>query len=450
MGSDQIQKFDPFAMPLPSADDEERFVLATVCQHGTKVPEYMAMLKSEHFNSVRNQEFWDVMRELFEADVQISMETVGAKIVQTRGSLDSVGGAESLLALAEVMPDVEVKHWVKPILEAFARRRLMLKLNEAMIRLSNRVEPAAMICQEVEEEARTCATISEASEGLATFESVVRGAGGMDAFLSNDAGDIVPYPWEGLNHMTNGGMKPGQVIVVAGPSGRGKTALAVNIAYGACRMGRPIMYSLEMDKADIYRRLLALASRVDSFHFRNPDASERHRIGVGSRRLLEEIMFVEDEDCYTVSAMRAMTKKTMSVEPVSMVLIDYAQLIEGKRGTSETREQEISKIMRGLKKMARQLHVPVVVLSQILEDAGAGNREPELKDLRESRSIGHTADLAMFLHFTRAYDMSQGVPTGDMDLIIRKQRNGPTGRVALTFHAPTGRFYELEHTRGSE
>lgn len=450
MANPNSAPFNAYAQLLPSDEDAERFAISSALRFEYRMREYAVLLQTEHFSSSRHKIIWDIMREMHDADLPVTLESLLVELNKKPQGYEQVGGIGYLIdSFQGEAVDVKAEIWAKPILETYARRRLILKCNEVMIRLGDRSDSPASICQEIEDEARTCATVGETSMGFATFTDVVRECGGMDAFLSRGAGDAVSYPWYALNLMTNGGMRPGQVIVIAGPSGMGKTTLALNIAFSAAasESGAPIIFSLEMDKVELESKLLSLAARVDSYHFRNPDEAERNRIRDGSRVLANMPIFIDDEECMTIPSMTAKVKKKMAVEPISMVLIDYVQLVEGKRNGGETREQEISKIMRSIKRMAKKLKVPVVVLSQINEDTGAGNREPELKDLRESRSIGHTANLAAFLWFTRRYDMANGIPTGELDLIIRKQRGGPEGRIHLVFHAPTGRFYEPERVR---
>lgn len=184
---------------------------------------------------------------------------------------------------------------------------------------------------------------------------------------------------------------------------------------------------------------------MDTYRFRRLDDSERQRVRDAREFFSNNKILVDDEDCASLQSIFAKVKKVISVEPVSLVMIDYVQLVEGRRSAGENREQEISKIMRGAKRMARKLKVPVLLLSQITDIQDG--KEPELQNLRESRSIGHTANMVAFLQFTRKYDMRAGVETGDLDLIIAKQRGGPEGRVKLLFHAPTGSFYEPDGGR---
>ena len=434
---------------LPSDMSSERYVIQASLRFERRTREYMALLEPEHFFLEAHRRIWATMRGLYESEAPVNATSLIAALEAAKATAD-VGGLGFLADLmGESVPDAgTAEHWGMPILETYGRRRMILRCNEAMIRLGDRAESPALIAQEIEDEARICAMLGAPSTGFADFAAAIAECGGFDKFLSRGGSDgrEIAYPWQTMNALTNGGMRAGQMIVIAGPSGRGKTALALNIAFhaGRCGLGVPLIFSLEMDKHEINGRLLSLASGVDSFRFRNPSAEEMQRIRTGRQVLTDNPIMIDDEDSTTIGAIRTKAKKIAGQRQISMILVDYIQLVESNREKGELREQEIARTSRGLKNLGKKLKCPVVALSQINEDAGAGTREPELRDLRESRSIGHNANLVAFLHFKRRYDLASGIPTGDLDLILRKQRGGPEGRVALTFHAPTGRFYETE------
>lgn len=431
---------------LPSDPQCELAVIACCIRYPRRRSEYLSLLGPDVFVTEANRILFRRIAEIAESSEAIDTTVLWARLMEHNEGA-SVGG---LSYLSEIMTatavDWDVNHYAKPLLDAYARRRLILKCNEAMIRLAERSEPTTSVAAELEDESRTCAIIGDPQTGFSDLEDSIRDAGGFDAFLKRTAGDAIRYPWSGLNRMTNGGMKPGQLIVIAGPTGQGKTALALNIAADAaqCGMGVPLVFSLEMERDEINERLLALTSGVDSYLFKRLDAEQRPRVSAARQKLKENRVLIDDEDSVTISSIRSRVKRHMGRESICMVLVDYIQLVEGGKDRGETREQEIARVTRGLKRMAMQLKIPVVALSQINEDAGANTRPAELRDLRESRSIGHNANLVAFLHFTRPYDVAAGVLTGDLDLLIRKQRGGPKGIVPLRFHAPTGAFYEIE------
>src|SRR6185437_7564311 len=273
-----------------------------------------------------------------------------------------------------------------------------------------RKDPVAEIGHSIEEECRNSVALTEASSGFKDFEDMIRECGGFSAFLSRGKGDAISYPWPSLTLMTNGGMRPSQLITIAGQSGKGKTALLLNIMLRAAQMDRgiPLLFSLEMDKLEIGDRMLALASGVDTFHFKNPTPEEIAMMRTGRQRLKDYSYLVDDEDAASMAQIYSRTKQIAMKHPVSMVAIDTIQLVEGRRGVKENREQELATISRQMKRMAMKLDMPVVALSQI-NDLEFG-KEPELKNLRESRAIGHNSNVVMFLHYTRPYNVAAGVP----------------------------------------
>ena len=151
-------------------------------------------------------------------------------------------------------------------------------------------------------------------------------------------------------------------------------------------------------------------------------------------------IFINDRT-FTVSAMAAGLRRLTAKQKLDYVMVDYIQLASGV-GRFNGRADEVASITRGLKRLASELHVPVIALSQFNRESAKGAREPQLHDLRESGSIEQDATLVLMIHFVRMYDVNAGIKTGDVKLLVRKQRNGPTGWIPMTFHAPSGRFYE--------
>lgn len=442
-----MPEFDPFLKGLPSDELAERFLIATSIQSEEQLKAAILNVRPEHMSLNAHRIIWQWVCSAYDAGSIVSPDTLMVHFSSGTGSsdLDAIGGFTYMsefvtgFNFAPAIPDYTAK-----ILDTYARRCLMLKCNDALIRLSNRNEPIEGISQEIEEQARASAAIGKQSSGFKNFEDMIRESGGFETFLRRGKGDALSYPWPALNRITKGGMRPGQSIVIAGPSGKGKTALALNIIFRTiyAGLGVPLLFSLEMPADEIGSRMLALSSGVDSYRFDRLDENERDMIRTGRDILTENQYLVDDEDCATMAAIRSKTKAMIARTPVPLVVIDTIQLVEGRKGVKESREQEIATITRSMKRMAMQLKVPVIGLSQ-LNDVEDG-KEPSIKNMRDSRTIWHNANIVMFLHFTRPYDMQNGMPVGEMDLILAKHRGGAEGRLKLDFHAPTGRFYERD------
>lgn len=440
------QAFDPLGHELPSDVESEKALIGSSISHEARLREAVVRVRPEHMSTDANRIVWSWVCDSFDAGEPVSGGHLTSYFSTGPGkvNLSALGGLTYLSGFYHGI-DMAVDRWASYILETYARRQMISKCHESMLRLYSRQEPIAEISHSIEEECRNSIALTEPSSGFKNFEDMIRECGGINAFLSRGKGDSLSYPWPSLNRMTKGGMKPKQLITIAGQSGKGKTALVLNIMLRASQMGRgiPLLFSLEMDMDEIGERMLALASGVDTYRFDSPTNEERELIRKGRQRLTDHTYLVDDEDAANMTQIYSRTKQECMKNVISMVVIDTIQLVEGgRKGVRENREQELATISRQMKRMAMKLDLPVIALSQI-NDLDFG-KEPELKNLRESRAIGHNSNIVMFLHFTRAYNMAAGVPTGDLDLILAKHRGGPEGRVKLEFHAPTGSFYERE------
>jgi replicative DNA helicase len=249
-----------------------------------------------------------------------------------------------------------------------------------------------------------------------------------------------------MNRLTAGGMRAGNLIVIAGPPGGGKTAMALNIAHHAAGRGHGVaIFSLEMDREEITDRMIAIETHIDGRVLRRRlDTEQRDRIRSGVSKLIEVSFFIHDDTSPSIKSVKADLKRLMAKQQIGLLIVDYIQLVEAAVRKYGNRAEEVGTITRSLKRIAKEFNIPVIALSQLNRGTEKEKREPQLYDLRESGSIEQDASLVAMIHFTRPYDTAAGVETGDVNLLIRKQRAGPQGAVGLIFHAPSGRFYEPE------
>ena len=229
----------------------------------------------------------------------------------------------------------------------------------------------------------------------------------------------------------------------------GKTAFALNVAEEvAVTAGRPVLvFSLEMAKEQLVQRLLCAEARVDSHRVRTGylEAADWKRIGMAAGRLAEAPLFIDDTANLSVLEARAKARRIRAEHGLELVVIDYLQLMQG-RWRAENRQQEISEISRSLKALAKELEVPVVALSQLSRavEARGGDASPRLSDLRESGALEQDADVIVFLHRPGLYkENPSDVEKNLTDVIIGKQRNGPTDKVQLVFKPEYTRFEDL-------
>jgi replicative DNA helicase len=196
---------------------------------------------------------------------------------------------------------------------------------------------------------------------------------------------------------------------------------------------------------------------MDSYSLRrqgqnmHDEADRRNRIREGVRLVTSMPLIVTFRPGINPKTLQGELRKLQARQGLDLVIVDYLQLMSGGSSRYGNRTEEVSSISRALKRMAGELSIPVVALSQFSRESAKENREPQLSDLRESGSIEQDATLVLFVHFTRGWDMRAGVETGDAKLIVAKQRNGACTWIPLTFHAPTGRFYEpdVDRTKGA-
>jgi len=215
--------------------------------------------------------------------------------------------------------------------------------------------------------------------------------------------------------------------------------LALNIAaHAAMRHGRTVgVFSLEMSHQQLFARMLCAEARVDAHRMRTGriGKEEWDRIIKAFAELSEAPMFIDDTPGATITEMRAKTRRLKLERGLDLVIVDYLQLMQG-RGRYDSRQQEISEISRSLKEMAKELHIPILALSQLSrapEQRGSGEKRPQLSDLRESGAIEQDADVVLFLFREEIYKKDEPDLKGKAELIIGKQRNGPTGTVDLHF-----------------
>jgi len=253
------------------------------------------------------------------------------------------------------------------------------------------------------------------------------------------------------------GLQPSELIIVAARPSMGKTAFAINIAQNSSvRDGKVVaVFSLEMSKESLLRRMLAGEALVNARSLQQgfTTRDDRAKLYAGLERLMESKLFVDDTPGITLAEMRAKARRLKQQEgSLDLIVIDYLQLMTGSIGASqkkfENRTQEVSALSRGLKALAKELKVPVVALSQLSRgsEQRAGDKKPLLSDLRESGSIEQDADVVCFIHREEYYDRDNEDLKGKAEIIIAKQRNGPTGSVQLAYLADYTRFENLDTT----
>ena len=276
---------------------------------------------------------------------------------------------------------------------------------------------------------------------LRTFEEINEMAKRGDTITG------LPTGFDRLDKMT-AGMHPGDLIIVAGRPGMGKTAFALNIAVNACAARKEAVgvFSLEMPKEQLVRRMLCSEARVDGTRLRTGQLlrDDWPKLASAAGILSELPIWIDDTPAISILELRAKSRRLMSESGLSLLVIDYLQLMRGGARTA-SREQEISEISRNLKALAKELEIPVIALSQLnrgVESRGVKDKRPQLSDLRESGAIEQDADTIWFVYRDEVYNKETD-EQGVAEIIVGKQRAGPTGTARMRFFNEFTRFDNL-------
>jgi replicative DNA helicase len=320
------------------------------------------------------------------------------------------------------------------------------------------------------EDATTVLNNVEAKLADVADSAIQRGLSNIPEIVANSFGSIDALYEQGreitglathyieFDKMTSG-LQTGELIIIAARPSMGKTAWAINIAQNcAVRDAKVVaVFSLEMSKESLLRRMLASEAMVGSRKLQTGfiPREDRGKLVSALDRLMGSKMFIDDTPGITLAEMRAKARRLQQQEGgLDLIVIDYLQLMTGSAGASqkkfENRTQEVSSISRGLKALAKELRVPVVALSQLSRgsEQRTGDKKPLLSDLRESGSIEQDADVVAFIHREEYYDRENEDLKGKAEIIIAKQRNGPTGSVHLAYLSDYTRFENLQGDSG--
>src|SRR5438067_5680733 len=391
------------------------------------------------------------MVDLADSSRSIDLITLAEELGR-HAELESIGGAAYISGLLDGVPDrPSIEHYVKIVRDKALLRGLIHAATAAIARASEQSDSAEEILNDTE------AQIFQLSEkrigrGFMGVSEIVRESfGSVDALLQRGrriTGLETHYP--DLDEKTSGFQKS-DLIIIAGRPSMGKTSFAMNIAENVSIEDAKTVavFSLEMSKEALLQRMLCSVARVDAHKFRTGSLwqDDLRKIAHALEKLSQAPIFVDDTPGMTVSEMRAKARRLQqSKGALDLVLVDYLQLMSGGSRRYENRTQEVSAISRGLKALAKELQVPVVALSQLSrapESRGSGDHRPQLADLRESGSIEQDADVVAFIFREEVYKPDQPELEGVAEILIRKQRNGPTGTIRMAFLKSSTRFESM-------
>lgn len=433
---------------LPFNMEAEQAVLGSALIDNESVGEAAKVLKPSDFYFSANKFIFGAIMELFDSNKAIDFVTVTEQL-KVNNKLDAIGGIEYLKKLTSNVPTTRhVEHYSKIIKEKSILRSLISNVNsisdmayEEKDSLSRLLERSEQMIFDISS-AREQTDLIHISDVLQlSYENIAKNVGKSNGITGIDTG------FEELNKRT-GGFHGGELIIIAGRPGMGKSTFAVNIAeYVSIGLGKTVaIFNLEMPREQIVNRILCSQALVDNSKIRNGtmEASDWEKICDVADSISRAPIYIDDTPTITVSQIRAKCRRLKQMKQLDMIVIDYLQLMQGS-GRSENRQQEISDISRSLKVLAKELDVPVVALSQLKrESESQKGKKPILSDLRESGAIEQDADLVMFL-FRNYYYSKNPEEKETAECIIAKNRNGEANNFDLGFKGEFTQFRNLEY-----
>lgn len=433
----------------PHNIEAEQAVLGSIFLEKEAIVTVSEILTPEDFYRSAHRKIYEVMIEIGESGEPVDLITVTSEL-KNRKWIDEVGGIPYLSDLASSVPTAaNVDYYAQIVAEKAVLRRLIRTATEIATSGFQGIDPVENILSDAE---RSILEISQKGQrgGFIRISDVLMETYNRLENLSKSRGEVtgVPSGYVDLDKMTAGFQRSDLIIVAARPS-VGKTAFALNIAQNiAVRAKQSVaIFSLEMSAGQLVSRMLCAESNVDANRLRTGDLQEDdwEKIIMGMGSLADSPVFIDDTPGITISEIRSKLRRLHAEQNgLGMVLIDYLQLITGRRGGgSENRQQEVSEISRQLKQLARELHVPVIALSQL--SRGVEQRQdkrPMLSDIRESGSIEQDADIVAFLYRDDYYN-PESEDKNMIEIIIAKHRNGPVGKVKLAFLKEYNKFVSV-------
>jgi replicative DNA helicase len=444
---------------LPSSVHTEVAILGAMLLDGLAISDATGKLRAEDFSLDSHQRVYRAIMHMLDRGQGIDTTTVRAEL-ERRREIDSIGGPAYLAYLSEGIPrNFNIEGYVQIVKDKSLLRQLMGIFHEGAVRAADQSEDAISVLGDVEAQLAEVAD-SAIQRGLAGIGEIVAGSFVSIDKLYEQGREVTGLAtrYTDFDKMTSG-LQASELIIIAARPSMGKTAWAINIAQNAAvHDGKVVaVFSLEMSKESLLRRMLASEALVGSRKLQTGSMmrEDRSKLMQALGRLTDSKLYIDDTPGITLPEMRAKARRLRQQEGgLDLIVVDYLQLMTGtnsvgKRGF-ENRTQEVSAISRGLKALAKEMKVPVVALSQLSRgsEQRAGDKKPLLSDLRESGSIEQDADVVAFIHREEYYDRENEDVKGKAEIIVAKQRNGPTGSIQLAYLADFTRFENLASDPG--
>lgn len=433
--------------PLPSSEESERVILGSILLDNSVIAEAVEHLKPEDFYSPLNRRVFAAMIALFEKQKQIDPILIGEEL-KKEGSFESIGGISTITNLTFGLPHFSnVAEYIKVVRDKSVIRNLIRTCNAITGEALAEEDDAELILDAAEQkifeiaESRTKQTFSRISPiAERVIARVKEHAAGESSGITG-----LSTGFREVDELTSG-LQRTDLVIVAGRPSMGKTALCLTIAQNAALQSKAVvaLFSLEMSKEQLVTRMLSSEAHINAHRFRTGHlmTNEWERLAGAIGTLADTRIFIDDTPGISALEVRAKSRRLAAEQKqLDLIVIDYLQLMGSAAGRrNENRQQEVSQISRELKALAKELDVPVLALSQLSRAPEARSPpKPLMSDLRESGSIEQDADVVAFIYREDYYKETEE-NKGLAELILAKQRNGPTGTVRLAFLKEFTRF----------
>jgi replicative DNA helicase len=424
--------------PLPQNIEAEQAVLGAVIIESTVINQVLEILIPEDFYKEAHRKIFNSMIDLDRENKPIDLLTLFDHLKSNGNLLEEVGESSYLTYLTELVPTTEnVNYYAKLVKEKSIIRKLVMAAtdiahrgNDENVDLDEFIDRAEQTILDIAQN-KIKPSFYDSRELAVKALEIIEQLHARKELITG-----IPTGFEKLDYLTSG-LQPSDLVIIAGRPGLGKTSLTLNIAaYAAMEHGISIgIFSLEMTKEQLMLRMLSNKSKVNYSNIRSGYIKDEdlEKLVHAADELGQAKIYIDDTPAISVLEIRAKTRRQKRDKGLDMIIVDYLQLMRGSRRV-ESREREIAEISGSLKALAKELSIPVIAVSQLSRQTETrSDRRPQLADLRESGAIEQDADLVLLIHRADVYRKDPEEKDGIAEIIIGKQRNGPTGTVKLAF-----------------
>jgi replicative DNA helicase len=435
----------------PQSIDAEMSVLGAMLMDKDAIGSAIELIEDDYFYRDVHRKIYQAIISLYEKNEPVDIVTLSERL-QHNNELASVGGAVYLTTLLNSVPTAANIEYYAKIVQDKALLRKLINVATNIVSIGYEGGDDVSLILDQAEQMIFDVVQKKITREFVPLEAMLHDSFEMIEKLSNRKEHVtgVPSGFVDLDNYTSG-FQVSDLIIIAGRTSMGKTSFALNIAMNAAIKARvPAgIFSLEMSKEQLVQRVLCAEARVDASKLRTGYLSESDwpKLTTAAGVLAEAPIYIDDTPSLSVLEIRAKARRLKARHDIGLIIVDYLQLVRGTTTRSDNRQQEVSEISRSLKALAREVRVPVIALSQLSRaPESRTDKRPMLSDLRESGAIEQDADLVMFVYREEYYkptEENQGIA----EIIIGKQRNGPTGAVKLAFLNRFTRFENLERVK---